>query len=551
MAYHVQTPLGRAVLGILGGNTSSVAFDFSFFLAAPEKMNMAKANINALPPELIISIIRTVHLTDINTFLSCLRVNRTWYSFARELLYTNVVLTPDTIKRFCKRFRSSVDGHLVRSVTINLPSDESDRRIADIQPWRYEKASDSEADSEDSSDEDEDDEDDDEGQEDESDSNGNDNNINEKAGFKEDLDNESEYLSDRDDDYEEYPHYFRFLTRLLPRLPRLLSFSFLIPECCDDHSISCDQFIQLINALPECCTSLEVDIEYWSDDRTRRNVCPAIRQILPRMEHVRILLRNMCSELFLERETPSDDTGNNGPAIFKPVSLPKLKTLLIYRGQENCFPDKDDPVLQSMPQPVQANCNAVWHGVANALQQLVENRDQSLLSRSAKVSVMDLTMLHGMEHRTYFCADMMLQTTAVIPRLCLDAADEKRTSLYILRTLDGRELCGENRQLESLAEFLEGEVWRTAVGAARLPAALVNSQNSFAGNCVINALDITTLEEWRESHGLDWTCDLWEEEEKAGTWLVCAEERSGVEKYLSREPLDAKWKTGYCKLRRL
>lgn len=94
----------------------------------------------------------------------------------------------------------------------------------------------------------------------------------------------------------------------------------------------------MLDILLDSCTHLELDT--YGKDYRRKNqkvhVCDAIRRVLPRLQHVRIRLGAMCPAMLGHGQIPvhweANQHGNSRKNTFIPVSLPKLKSLVMICG---------------------------------------------------------------------------------------------------------------------------------------------------------------------------------------------------------------------------
>jgi hypothetical protein len=298
------------------------------------------------------------------------------------------------------------------------------------------------------------------------------------------------------------------ICRLLVKLNRLASFSFIVLESSDRFYIPYDQLADLIDCLPETCVNLELDTGCSRPTAVDPHLCPRLRQILPRMKHVRLSLKHMCPAMFgkgsiesaFEDEAEAEaGGGEDTQPYYTPISLPRIESLLlhlddsyvcdrrIWTGISRARGDDDDD-------------DYAWIVFCKALEQLVKNDS---CPPSAKLRVFDKVDADDVdldEYDTFLCAEPRTQVTWAIPhRRC--RISEKESS-YMVRLPDGRELFGGDNfsVVEGLAE---GEVWKTLVSGARLPAALVDGQ-------------------------------VWYNERKAGCRVLEPEKREGPDKYLSR-----------------
>jgi hypothetical protein len=70
--------------------------------------------------------------------------------------------------------------------------------------------------------------------------------------------------------------------------------------------------VRLLRALPAACTSLELDTACydWSPERKSQHLCPEIWAVLPRLRHVKLKVRNLCSRVLLRNPLDPDGLRN-------------------------------------------------------------------------------------------------------------------------------------------------------------------------------------------------------------------------------------------------
>ncbi|KAI0181428.1 hypothetical protein GGR52DRAFT_583820 [Hypoxylon sp. FL1284] len=89
----------------------------------------------------------------------------------------------------------------------------------------------------------------------------------------------------------------------------------------------------LLDHLPACCVSLEVDVRYGSsvaphlaaDAHIHPHMCDAVRAVLPRLQHLRLRLPLICPAVF-----SAEPPGRDGSC--QAVSAPTLKTCVVNLG---------------------------------------------------------------------------------------------------------------------------------------------------------------------------------------------------------------------------
>jgi hypothetical protein len=300
--------------------------------------------INCLPLELFLDILSLVKQTSRSSLRNCLVVSRLWNQRACPLLYRRVVLdSPVSTRKFCA-FISHRYAPQVESLALDLGS-----------ACSVEAAS---------------------------------------PGLE---------AGRLDTFYDIVEPRMRKLRQdlLLPSALRILSklstFSLVILPIISPVSAGFPvaELAAIIDALPESCVNLELDTGGWDDfpKQGDPHLCASIRRILPRMQHVRLRLRFVCSAIFGEGHlVPSDQWRARSICSteeYQPtISLPNMRTLLV-----NCaVPDRDmrdtcRPDDWADLSPEELITRTTWHVLTSALERLVNRGDCH--SASAKIHVHD------------------------------------------------------------------------------------------------------------------------------------------------------------------
>jgi len=167
------------------------------------------------------------------------------------------------------------------------------------------------------------------------------------------------------------------LAKALPTMKRLASFSFCVQQ--NDSEQSKNTWLQhgvlkaLIENLPESCTGLEIDTaRLRQEDYKKVHLCDTIREVLPRMKHVRLSLGQLCESMFVS--DPSNftkQTFNDHAPIqyictamtYEPVvcvHAPLLETLVINLGSDEGYSidplsRETDPITYAMTSAFEAH----------------------------------------------------------------------------------------------------------------------------------------------------------------------------------------------------
>lgn len=332
------------------------------------------------------------------------------------------------------------------------------------------------------------------------------------------------------------------LSEIIGRLSRLSSFSFCLSNCrfASKGRLSHDTLITLLDALPESVVNLEIDTGGVDALSIRQDLhlCSTIRRLLPRMKHVRLRLHYMCSSLFGEgNRIPRPDIVPlrrlNEP--FRPIAVPNLQTLVINCiGNDAMTPDRCDvgAIFLFISHPSQFAYVAAWNSVTEGLRLLVETGQHLPSAKFCLIRSLPDALYDKRHYASLTCAEMVSKTAHVYPYRSTGYSQESN----ILRTLDGRELVIPDT---AVPFFAEGELWRSTVSGARLPASLLtpHGEKSFlAENVEQVRLPVQTSASWKEATPGFIFCDLWDNEAVAGTRLLEAEVR-GPQTYLSDLPV--------------
>jgi hypothetical protein len=235
----------------------------------------------------------------------------------------------------------------------------------------------------------------------------------------------------------------------------------------------------IIDALPKSCVNLELDTGGWdaSPKEGDPHLCVSIRRVLPRMQHVRLRLRFMCSAIFGEGHlVPSERLRARSICYtkeYEPISLPNMRTLLVNCAlpdramRDTCRPDD----WEDLP-PEGLMTRTAWHVITSALERLIQRGDCH--SPFAKIHVHDfmsgcpLDMKpYGSPYTTFIRTEMSSLTSWAFPAVELLPLGEGERIL--VRMPDGQDLISSLAGVESL---VEGELWKTTMEGARLPAEL-------------------------------------------------------------------------------
>ncbi|KAK2873945.1 hypothetical protein FQN49_001975 [Arthroderma sp. PD_2] len=326
------------------------------------------------------------------------------------------------------------------------------------------------------------------------------------------------------------------LSTILGTLTRLSSLSLYIgdyfPRTSSHEVIAC-----LLDALPPSCIGLEIHAPAQNNTNPDVHLCDRLRLILPRMQHVRLKLKCVCSALFGEGLTVptlpiEPESGNEED--FKPISLPNIQTLMVnflggLGGQERC----DTHDLRLRIRCRQLRRMSAWDSVVEGLKRLVEAGGAPPSSKLFACRVLDQAYGPNRHHfQSFALVEMRTQTTLVMPFYGgLVGSDLWEAH----RVPGGGEFIVPLNQGE---DTIEGRLWLDTNDGSRLPAPILAAREHdlLFASPLAKTLPPLTVEAWREQNpGAD--CLQWVQERLEGMERVNGEKREGPDEYLSLKPL--------------
>ncbi|KAH7064043.1 hypothetical protein BKA63DRAFT_177750 [Paraphoma chrysanthemicola] len=289
--------------------------------------------------------------------------------------------------------------------------------------------------------------------------------------------------------------------------------------------------VDLIEALPDSCTSLELDTlgEDFRGPGLKGHVCEALRKVLPRMRHVRVRAC-LCEQLFVDP--------------VNPLSLPNMRTLVV-----NCSKPPGLVLPRCDHRKNFESERLVWRAIKSGFETIVDTDPH--ISKDAKMYMFVCTDRDDNDftlYQAYICADMVAKESRALPYFSVWMESAIRGS-WLVRTSNGDELMSTSLNIEAIAE---GKLWRDTTDGARLPAEILEDErlgrSSFATGCVERPMEVRTAQQWREDNPRK-SCELWQSEKKAGVKLLEAERRTGRDAYLSLEQLQEATPPGWKRVR--
>lgn len=349
---------------------------------------------------------------------------------------------------------------------------------------------------------------------------------------------------------------------LLTRLDNLASFSLSL-EGREEVILGRSTVMDFIDALPARCTNLELDTQGQDhqDSEGSAHLCESLRNLLPRMHHVRIRVASVCPALLgtgelsnhndLSQQSPVIDSATkatpSATAPFKPVDLPNIRSLVIYCALPHSRKMKRCGRASRSHQTEYTGPS--WIPITTAMEQLPfapkpPPRDASILAINATQQLAEADFEDPTVWQAIVVARPTAKTSQAVPhRAIWSSAD----SVFV-RLPDGRDLV---TTLGNATLLAEGETWCSTSGGsgARVPRAVLEAEGegrpSFAGGLVRAALSpLRTVAQWKEEFPRR-TSHLFRNEAMIGDRLVEVETREGEGRYLVVEPVVERTPEGY------
>lgn len=335
------------------------------------------------------------------------------------------------------------------------------------------------------------------------------------------------------------------LAGAIARLNKLCAFSLYVPHHSTGHDFEISQtaIASIIESLPQTCVSLEIDTA-GLDGHTRRagleaapiHLCETLRAVLPRMQHVCLSLRTMCSSLFGSGAALPQ---NNTASSYHRITLPNLQTLLVNcKRAWGTAPICPSALHSTSPTPTPAPRDS-WDSVTAGLHVLATTTGPSRINPSANLCVVTSTPPDDSDASRYITlirADITRQTSHAFPVAFVTRGPP---AAWLMRTGEGKELVSSDTA--ALVAVVEGQAgWVTTVGdGARLPGrvAVEWGLESMGEGLVVEG------GVWRAANPRKMHL-LWYNEQVSGERLLDGEVCVG-EAYLSREPLVERTPVGW------
>ena len=127
----------------------------------------------------------------------------------------------------------------------------------------------------------------------------------------------------------------RTMKNVLRYTNHLSVFSIFQDRCADNamgYWIPHESIIDVIQALPQCCTHLEIDCDGLDRPHLRRgHLCDSVRQLVPRLQSLRLRLAALCPSIFIPsysfQESPDQERLQS--QLSGAVPVPSLISLIL------------------------------------------------------------------------------------------------------------------------------------------------------------------------------------------------------------------------------
>ncbi|MCJ1380567.1 hypothetical protein MMC17_003675 [Xylographa soralifera] len=327
---------------------------------------------------------------------------------------------------------------------------------------------------------------------------------------------------------------FRDLPCRLQSMKKLTTFSFIVLSPSQiphfrEGNVMRQGIARIILSLPETCSALEIDTRGEDFDLNLPpgsfHLCDAIRAMLPRLKHLRLRTRMLCSYFYGEKAVITSSTFDS--SHFRPTAAPNLDTLVV-----NCVPYSPFHTVIRLCQNVQ-DAQPI---LAECLQALVK---QGKYPESKRFYLLGSQNYHDAGQSTYAAfnrRDIIQNTTWTIP--CRQITDNEDD--HLIRMPDGGEYLSDTI---TIAQLAEGELWQETTKGIRLPHAVLAEQEAGTYGRTLKHLPYESSRDWKARNPKT-SCTLWRNETATGVKLLDAERRDGITGTL---PLVEKTPTGWVR----
>ena len=274
----------------------------------------------------------------------------------------------------------------------------------------------------------------------------------------------------------------------------------------------------MVENVSKSCVSLEIDTRgYDSLEPDSAHLCDKLRDVLPRLRHLRVRLATFCPAMFCANKSAND-------TIDDQTIAPSLETVII-----NCVTR-----LSGYGGPARA-CGFPgelqwWGDYHNHIEARVflatTLRDLVVRGKFPKIERLWLVDMQydGHDDRSVYLAynrrDILLNKTWVIPiRGIVNEQDS-----FLIRTPELHEVLSFQWAVE---ELVEAQTWKETLGGYRIPAAMIGIGCFQREDCWEKPLPLMSVEDYKIRYPRK-SCLLWGNERKTGLRLLYAFERQGI-----------------------
>ena len=251
-----------------------------------------------------------------------------------------------------------------------------------------------------------------------------------------------------------------------------------------------DTLAEILDSLPQSCTALELDTRGRDDDPVcgffatgaSLHLCTSIRQVLPRLRHLRLRLGSICKSFFCARMNRAKETGD-------PIS--ELRTLILTlnlapnsAGVEECEYLLPGVTIHNNPAENDVNSKEINPDDEREITETEEDKGisfQTALSRhirravlehrfpkATKVQVVDLESSPVREFSHVRHHNIIEDETYILPFHLVDKEGSNvDESTFMAHNCADEQMVGSMADLE---DWLEADTWVTGHDGDRIPA---------------------------------------------------------------------------------
>ena len=275
-----------------------------------------------------------------------------------------------------------------------------------------------------------------------------------------------------------------------------------------------------IKILPTTCVNVEIDSR--GNDYCKpgdAHLCDALREIFPRLRHLRLRLSTLCPAILGDDFNPAQS--GDMSSTFRPVAAPQLKTLII-----NCIPRTIFESHAHVCGTFQENPYTSY--ATNLLEARIAIIDALCLSkRTSKFSAAEcVRVLHALPHSNN---DQSVYASLLQHNILEDVTWSlpfrnimgSQKDSFLIRTPESLELLSYSWAIEAVAE---GELWSEVDNGSRISTSSLREGISVY---IPKRLPLLETNAWKAANPRK-SCMLWLNEEVSGTRLLTAERSHGL-----------------------